>query len=695
MIKKQIVFSLLAAAMAGVPVSAQSDGLTDMSKSHYAKMSNVPLGAVRWTDGFWGERFNVYSNVSLQSMWNTWNDPDVSHGFRNFEIAAGVCPGEHWGPPFHDGDMYKWLEAVAAVYAVNKNPELDALMDKFIGMVVKSQREDGYIHTPVIIDERNKGIDSHAKKQTVIGTKVGTEDEKGAFANRLNFETYNLGHLMMAGITHYRATGKRTLLDVAIKAADFLCHFYETASAELARNAICPSHYMGVVEMYRATGNPRYLELSKNLIDIRGMVENGTDDNQDRIPFRDQYNAMGHAVRANYLYAGVADVYAETGEEQLMKNLTSIWQDIVSRKMYVTGACGALYDGTSPDGTCYEPDSIQKVHQSYGRAYQLPNSTAHNETCANIGNMLFNWRMLETTGDAKYADIVETALYNSVLSGVSLDGKKYFYTNPLRISADFPYTLRWPKERQEYISCFCCPPNTLRTICEAQNYAYTVGENAVYCNLYGANELNTSFGKKMPLALKQETGYPYDGLVKLTFADAPKKQAVKLCLRIPGWCDNASLKVNGEPVEIASKANTYVTVERVWKKGDVVELNLEMKAKLLESNPLVEETRNQVAVKRGPLVYCLESMDIEDGKKIDNVLIPSDIQFTATEQTIDGSRMKVLEGTARLADEASWTGTLYREVGKADKQVKIRLIPYFAWGNRGKAEMTVWMPLAR
>ena len=192
--------------------------------------------------------------------------------------------------------------------------------------------------------------------------------------------------------------GRPLFFDAAVRATDFLCHFYETASAELARNAICPSHYMGVVEMYRATGNPRYLELSKNLIDIRGMVENGTDDNQDRIPFREQYRAMGHAVRANYLYAGVADVYAETGEEQLMKNLTSIWNDIVTRKMYVTGACGALYDGTSPDGTCYEPDSIQKVHQSYGRPYQLPNSTAHNETCANIGNMLFNWRMLEVTG---------------------------------------------------------------------------------------------------------------------------------------------------------------------------------------------------------------------------------------------------------------------------------------------------------
>lgn len=667
-----------------------------MAYSKYAKMVNTPLGAVKWTGGFWGERFNVYSNTSLQSMWATWSNPDISHGFRNFEIAAGTCEGEHWGPPFHDGDMYKWLEAVAAVYAVNKDPELDALMDKFIEQVVKAQRADGYIHTPVIIEERNKGIDTHSehRDQTVIGTKVGAEDEKGAFANRLNFETYNLGHLMMAGITHYRATGKRTLFDAAIKATDFLCHFYETASVELARNAICPSHYMGVVEMYRATGNPRYLELSKNLIDIRGMVENGTDDNQDRIPFREQYNAMGHAVRANYLYAGVADVYAETGEAQLMKNLTSIWNDIVNRKMYVTGACGALYDGTSPDGTCYEPDSIQKVHQSYGRAYQLPNSTAHNETCANIGNMLFNWRMLESTGDAKYADIVETALYNSVLSGVSLDGKRYFYTNPLRLSDDFPYTLRWPRERQEYISCFCCPPNTLRTICEAQNYAYTVSENALWCNLYGQSELTTKLGKH-DLEVSQVTGYPYDGKVMLTFRAVPKKQEMALHLRIPAWCDRATVKVNGEVVDVPVKANTYATLNRVWKKGDVVELDMEMRVKLMESNPLVEETRNQVVVKRGPLVYCLEGMDVADGRRIDDVLIPSTIQFTPTEITIDGSKMIALDGEARLMDEASWDNVLYREVGKADRTVKIRLIPYFAWGNRGKSEMTVWIPLAK
>lgn len=689
--------TIVSCAAISLSAFAQGGGLTDMSESKHAVMVNTPIGSVKWTGGFWGERFDVYSGTSLQSMWETWANPDVSHGFRNFEIAAGTCEGEHWGPPFHDGDMYKWLEAVAAVYAVNKDPKLDALMDKFIEQVVKAQRADGYIHTPVIIDERNRGVDTHAhhKEQTVIGTKVGSEDEKGAFANRLNFETYNLGHLMMAGIIHKRATGKTTLFDAAVKATDFLCNFYETASAELARNAICPSHYMGVVEMYRETGNPRYLDLANNLINIRGLVENGTDDNQDRIPFRDQYNAMGHAVRANYLYAGVADLYAETGEEQLMKNLTSIWNDIVNRKMYVTGACGALYDGTSPDGTCYEPDSIQKVHQSYGRPYQLPNSTAHNETCANIGNMLFNWRMLEATGDAKYADIVETALYNSVLSGVSLDGKRYFYTNPLRMSDDLPYTLRWPKTREEYISCFCCPPNTLRTICEAQNYAYTVNDSTLWFNLYGDSELRTSLGKKRPLVVTQHTGYPYDGKVVINLVEVPKKQKLALKLRVPSWCDNATVAVNGVKEDVKVTPDSYITLNRTWKPGDEVIFDMEMKTKLLESNPLVEETRNHTAVKRGPLVYCLEGIDIEGGKALDDILIPADAKFTTKDITIDGSRMTALETEARLVDGGDWTGKLYREVGSADKKVKVTLIPYFAWGNRDKSEMSVWLPLAR
>jgi DUF1680 family protein len=446
--------------------------------------------------------------------------------------------------------------------------------------------------------------------------------------------------------------------------------------------------------MYRATGNPRYLELSKNLINIRGMVENGTDDNQDRIPFRKQKTAMGHAVRANYLYAGVADVYAETGEKQLLDNLESIWTDIAKRKMYITGACGALYDGTSPDGTFYKPDSIQKVHQSYGRAYQLPNATAHNETCANIGNMLFNWRMLQTTGDAKYAEVLETALYNSVLSGVSLDGKRFFYTNPLRISHDFPYTLRWSKEREAYIKlCNCCPPNTVRTLCEAQNYAYSVSANAVWCNLFGGSTLETLIGKDK-IKLTQTTDYPWDGGVRITVEAAPKK-AIAINLRIPEWCDSATLTVNGKVVSTVIKANTYAEINREWKKGDVVELLLDMPVKLIESNPLVEETRNQTVVKRGPLVYCLEGLDIEGGKSIDDVLIPANMKFSLRKTIIAGSSIVVLDGKARLTNEDSWKNTLYRAVGKSNKSVNITLIPYYAWGNRGKTDMTVWMPLVK
>ena len=691
---KKIFFISFLIALVSMSVVAQNRGLTNTSVSKYTKMSSANIDAVHWTNGFWGERFGVFKDTMIFSMWRTLKDADLSHAYRNFEIAAGQCNGTHCGPPFHDGDFYKFLEAVAVVYAQTKDPKLDKMMDEIIAVIGKVQRQDGYIHTPVIISEMNKGVDSHKHETVLTGTKVGNKDDK-AFENRLNFETYNLGHLMTAGIIHHRATGKTTLLNIAIKATDFLCHFYETASAELARNAICPSHYMGVVEMYRETKNPRYLELSKNLINIRGMVDNGTDDNQDRIPFRKQYQAMGHAVRANYLYAGVADVYAETGEEQLMKNLTSIWSDIVNRKMYVTGACGALYDGTSPDGTYYTPDSIQKVHQSYGRAYQLPNFTAHNETCANIGNMLFNWRMLQTTADAKYAEIVETALYNSVLSGISLDGKRFFYTNPLKISKDFPYTLRWSKEREVYIKlCNCCPPNTVRTLCEAQNYAYSLGNNAVWCNLYGGSQLETALNGKDKIKLTQVTDYPWDGNIKIAVDQAPKK-AFSLYLRIPEWCDKASVTVNGQLISAENKANTYTEINRVWKKGDVVELVLDMPVKLLESNPLVEETRNQTVVKRGPLVYCLEGADVAGGKSIDNVLIPADMKFSPRKTTIAGSSIVVLDGTARLADEGSWKNTLYREVGKSDRTVNITLIPYYAWGNRGKMDMTVWMPLVK
>lgn len=690
--KKVLIFSTAALLAVSTTAMAQKNGITDTGKSKFAVVSSTPVSAVKWTDGFWGERFGVFSGTSVQSMWETWKS-DKGHGWNNFLIAAGEKKGKRHGPPFHDGDMYKWLEALTAVYAVNKDPEVGKIMDRFIELIQKSQRADGYLHTPVIIAEMNKQATAkeEAKENATIGTKVGTGKD-GAFGNRLNFETYNLGHLITAGIMHKRATGKTTLFNCAVKAADFLYDFYKRASDELARNAICPSHYMAIAEMYRETGNPKYLELSEKLIDIRGKVENGTDDNQDRVPFRQQYKAMGHSVRANYLYAGVADLYLESGEEQLKKNLDSIWEDIVTRKMYITGACGALYDGTSPDGTDYTPDNVQKVHQSYGRPYQLPHSTAHNETCANIGNLFFNWRMFTATGEAKYTDIVENCLYNSILSGISLDGKKYFYTNPLRISKDLPYTLRWPKERTEYISCFCCPPNTLRTLCEAQDYAYSIEKGGVYVNLYGGNTLNTNIEGVGEITLTQKTDYPWDGAVNISVDKLKGKKQFEIKLRVPDWCtEGAKITVNGEEQNIEAKAGTYATVNRTWKKGDVVSINMPMRTRIVEANPLVEESRGQVAVQRGPIVYCLESNDL-GGLSIDDIAIPLDAKFTPVDMTIDGSRIKALEGEVINRSEASWKGQLYREATAKKQMVKVRLIPYYAWGNRGKSEMTVWMP---
>ena len=677
------------ALMAAVPVMAQS-GLTDMSNSQQAIMTNTPLGSVKWTGGFWADRFNVMSTTGIWSMWDTWNTPwetidamglHGSNGFRNFEVAAGTVKGKHHGPPFHDGDMYKWLEACATVYAITKDPKLDALMDKFIEQVALAQRADGYIHTPVVISERNAGIDSHANTENAAGIEIG-KDQKHAFASRLNFETYNLGHLITAGIIHKRATGKTTLFDCGRKAADFLYNFLTNDAAELSRNAICPSHYMGAAEMYRETGDAKYLTLAKGLIAIRDSVENGEDHNQDRHKFREQYEAMGHAVRANYLYAGVADLYAETGEAQLMKNLSAIWDDIIQHKIYIMGGCGALYDGVSPDGTTYNQPSIQQIHQAYGRQFQLPQEAAHNEICAQIGMMLFSWRMFQTTGDAKYIDNIENELYNGILSGISIDGKDFFYTETLRRTKEFPYTMRWPKHRQHYITCFCCPPNTLRTLCQAQEYAYAVSGQTLYVNLYGQNALKTK-----NLEVEQTTDYPWDGKVTLTVKKAKNLQTIQL--HKPNWCDKYTVKVNGE--------NADLRITRKWKKGDVIELNLDMRPRLVEANPLVEEAKNQVAVMRGPIVYCLEGQDIQGDCRISDIALPADIQLKEVPMTIEGHSFKALEGDAVVTNDKTWDNqTLYRELSKpSSRKVRIRLIPYYAWDNRGIQDMSLWLNLAR
>jgi DUF1680 family protein len=669
---KQIIFFVVAIG-AGFVSQAQSKSLVNTTTSKYAKLYAPGLSDVQWTTGFWAERFAVCRDSMVPHLWRTYMDEHTSHAFKNFEIAAGLDTGSHKGPSFHDGDFYKTLEAVAAMYAVTHDPKLDAMMDKAIAVIAKSQRADGYIYTKSVIEQKQTGI-----------TKQ--------FDDRLSFEAYNIGHLMIAACVHYRATGKTTLLEVAKKAGDFLERFYTRATTEQTRNAICPSHYMGIIELYRTTGDARYLALARKLIDIRGTTE-GTDDNSDRAPFRDMQKVVGHAVRANYLFAGVADVYAETGDATLLPALDRMWDNVINHKMYITGGCGALYDGVSVNGTSYNPDTVQKVHQSYGEDYQLPNFSAHNETCANIGNVLWNWRMLQVTGDAKYADIVELALYNSVLSGVSLDGNKFFYTNPLAQSTDYPYQLRWSGGRQEYIALSnCCPPNTVRTMAEVSSYMYSLTDSSVQVNLYGGNVLQTILRNGRTIKLQQETNYPWSGRVTIKAEGLPPGY-FSIRLRIPGWCKKYSITANGS--SSYKIENGYAVIQRKWKgKDDMITLDMDMPATLIETHHLVEETRNQVAVKRGPLVYCLESADLRAGENVFDIALPAAMQWRTVPFQVAQGHLMALEGTARLLP-ANNGNSLYREVNLQTKAAHIRLIPYYAWANRGMGDMTVWMPVVR
>lgn len=665
---------LLAAAPA--PAQPPPAGLTDTSASLHVVVRSVGLAEVKWTAGFWADRFATCRGTMVPAMGRLMEGTEPSQFLHNFRIAAGLAEGKHRGPPWNDGDFYKWLEAAAAVYAVTKDEKLGRQMDEVIAVLAKAQRADGYLHTPVLI--RNRNGDAAAKP----------------FQDRLNFEMYNFGHLFTAACVHHRATGKDALLDVAVKAADYLCGAFKDPTPELARNAVCPAHYMGTVELYRTTRRREYLALARTFLDMRDLVDGGTDDNQDRVPFRKQTEAVGHAVRANYLYAGAADVYAETGDQTLLDPLNKIWANVVARKLYVTGACGALYDGASPDGS-KDQKQIARTHQAYGRDYQLPNSTAHNETCASIGCALWNWRMLQLTGEAKYADVLELTLYNALLAGISLDGKQFFYTNTLRQLDTMPAPLRWPRTRQEWISCYCCPPNVVRTVAEVSNYVYGRSDRGVWVHLYGGSTLETEVRGKGRVRLTQETEYPWDGRVKIAIQAAPP-EPFSLFLRVPGWAKGATLRVNGRWDRRTFEAGRYAEVRRTWKPGDVLEWDLPMRTQMLQAHPLVEEVRNHVAVKRGPMVYCLESPDLPKGVPVAAVVIPRAAEFKPRFDAKLLGGVTVLEGKAEAILEPAWNDELYRDLPPvATKAVEVKLIPYCAWGNRGKSEMTVWLPLGR
>jgi len=650
-------------------------GIVNLLDSPYVRLRSIDIDAVEWADGFWARKLALCHEVMVPGMWDLLKDPEISHAYTNFRIAAGRETGHHRGPMWNDGDFYKWLEAAAMVYALKKDTRIGELMGEAVSVIAAAQQDDGYLHTPVIIKRRNGDMSARP------------------FVDPDDFEMYNLGHLMTTACIHHRATGNSDLLAVAVKASDYLCTIFADPDPALARNAVCPSHYMGIIEMYRTTGERKYLELAEAFFEMRDLVESGTDHNQSRVAFSKQRKAVGHAVRANYLYAGAADLYAENGDPAVLRTLVSVWENMALAKVYVTGATGALYDGASPDGSS-DHEEIGLVHQAYGREYQLPNVTAHNESCATIGNVLWSWRMLLITAEARYAEMMETALYNGVLATVGLDGESYFYVNTLRRTADLPFELRWSRRRTAYISCFCCPPNIVRTIAEAGSYACLVCEQGLWMNIYGSCRIDVELPSGVQVALAQTTDYPWDGAVRMSM-ELSREAHFRIFFRIPSWAKGAALCVNGEETEQHPVPGAFFSVDRTWRNKDVVDLSLPMRIQLLEAHPLVEEARNQTAVKRGPLIYCLESMDLPDGVEISEVAIPRDTAFTPVPDfSVADEKVTALEAKALVLRRGDWTGELYREIPRGEpEEARIRLIPYYAWGNRGGGEMTVWIPV--
>ena len=648
-------------------------GLAVHAASPFAKVEPLPLTEVRWTDGFFYDRFELCRTQMVPGMARLMTGTNYTQFLRNFELIAGLQKeGRVRGASFNDGDFYKFLEGASATLAVTNDAALQKQLDEIIAVVAKAQMTNGYIDTWVQwrLQETNSKV--------------------APFSDRNNWEAYNMGQLLTAASVHYRITGKTNFLNIACNAAEYLDKFFEKSTPELALHNICASQYMGIMDLYRVTGNQRYLELGKIFIAMRDLVKDGGTDNQDRIPFTKQTEAEGHAVRANYLYAGAADLFLETGDTNLWKPLTQIWTNVVTEKLYLTGGCGALYDGAGPDGSRGQ-GQITRVHQAYGRNYQLPNTTAHNETCANIGNALWNWRMFLATGEAKFVDVVELELYNAVPAGGALDGTNFFYTNPLRVTDPMPVELRWARTRVPFVSSFCCPPNLVRTFAESAGYAYVKSTNAIWVNLYGGSSLATELaGNQIKLA--QETEYPWNGKIRIKILEC-RKADFALKLRIPGWAKEATVRVNNRPAKSAV-SESYFEIRRAWQAGDFVDLDLPMPVRLMEANPLVEETLNQIAVQRGPVVYCLESPDLPNGVKISNVLIPADLKLTARydQRLLNG--VVVLEGNVLTRTEASWQGKLYRDFQAVEpKPVAVKFIPYAVWQNRGPSEMSVWLPL--
>lgn len=647
--------------------------LADTRKSKYAKVSGAEYDQIKWTGGFWKDVVENCAESTVPHLQKMFEALDAGHVVENFRICAGEKNGEFGGSDFGDGDFYKWMESqLYSAEQLQDQSRLDKL-DEYIDLIGRAQEEDGYISTKQIIGMRN-------------GTR------QGRLGDINEFEVYNMGHLFTSACLYKRITGKENFLDIARKAADFLENMYAEAEKKgEVQTAVCPSHYMGLVEMYRTTGEKKYLDLAHKAIVLRDSVKEGMDDNQDRLPLKEHEKIIGHAVRATYLYAGVADLYAEEGDKEYLDVLHKVWKNMVDTKIYLTGGVGALYNGASPYGDFW---NHQLIHQAFGYEYQLPNVTAYNETCASIGLVMWAYRMFLIEPKAEYFDVIERALLNVNLAAVSLDGKKFFYENMLRRAKKLEYKLIWPLTRTEYLISYCCPPNLARMVTQSGEYAYTVSADSVYTGIYGECDAVLTLENGASFTLKQKTEYPYNGKIVFEFENVSCDRPVTLNLRIPKWAEAGSIKVGAEERKLDKTTREIYQAVHIEKlAGTRVELELEMPVRFTMAHPMVEEDSQLIAVEKGPLVYCMESPDA-DIRTLDDICINIHSTFRENKIRIKDREIGVLETEAyQILHEDYDPDELYQSfTGEKKKSIPVRLIPYFAWDNREYGEMRIWMP---
>ncbi|MGB2622651.1 MAG: glycoside hydrolase family 127 protein [Candidatus Acidiferrum sp.] len=637
----------------------KEEGVLFLDKSPYAKLRNIPVHAVTITDGFWGTRREINVDKSIPSMEKLL---EANGRMDNFLRLAGKSSAPQTGPVYSDSDVYKWTEAAGFALQSGDRPELHALADKIIKEVVAVQEPSGYLNTYYDGDR--------------------AKDRMTPPVQRWGHEMYNLGHMIQGSIAYYRATGDRTLMDAGIKYVDgyILPNFGPEADKKPMFSGH-PELEMALIELYRTAGDKRHLELA-------GYLLHGDDRMQFPasayvyhfcgIPFTTRTHLEGHAVRAMYACCGATDYYLETGDPAYWKALNELWENLVSAQMYVTGGVGARSQG-----------------EAFGADYELPNFTAYGESCAAIGNMMWNWRMLAATGDAKFTDVIERALYNGINSGMSLNGTLYCYRNPLAFDPSGGDKIRNP-----WYDTTCCPPNLERTFASLPGYFYSTSKDGLYLHLYDNSQLDWHLEDGTGLKVVQKTNYPWDGGVEITVTPAEAKEFT-FHLRIPGWSEDTHVAINGKAVT-GAVSGKYLALRRRWSPGDVIRVKFAMTPQVIEANPRVVDDYGRVAVRRGPLVFCLEQLDQPEGVGLFDVSLDvrperaSNFEEEFHNDMLGG--VMVLKHRGAVSDKSESSEALYQHYTAKKpemKQVELRFIPYYAWANRAATPMQVWTPVIR